>query len=63
MLSGGAGTYGWKEVVAEFTAPAEADRADLGTVLYGTGTAWFDDVSLECLDRSSLSATAGPASR
>ena len=60
MLSGGAGTYGWKEVVAEFTAPAEADRADLGTVLYGTGTAWFDDVSLECLDPARLSATAGP---
>ncbi|MHB9076996.1 MAG: carbohydrate binding domain-containing protein [Pirellulaceae bacterium] len=60
MLSGGAGTQGWKEVVAEFTAPADADLADLGTVLYGTGTAWFDDVSLECLDPARLSATAGP---
>lgn len=60
MLSGGSGTYGWKEVVAEFTAPEDSDRADLGTVLYGTGAAWFDDVSLECLDPSSLSAIAGP---
>jgi hypothetical protein len=47
MLSGGGGTYDWKEVTAEFTAPPEADRADLGTVLRGTGTAWFDDVTLE----------------
>ena len=59
MLSGGEGTYGWKEVVAEFTAPAEADRADLGTVLHGTGSAWFDDVSLECQDPARLTATAG----
>ena len=59
MLSGGGGTYEWREVVAEFTAPAEADRADVGTVLYGTGTAWFDDVSLECLEPPRVSATAG----
>lgn len=59
MLSGGGGTYGWKEVVAEFTAPQEADRADLGTVLRGTGTAWFDDVTLECSEVSRLSARAG----
>ena len=50
MLSAGEGTFGWKEVKTEFTAPKEADRADLGTVLRGTGTAWFDDVSLECLE-------------
>ena len=47
MLNGGPGTYDWKEVTAEFTAPADASLSDLGTVLYGTGTAWFDDVSLE----------------
>jgi len=60
MLSGGDGSFGWKEVVTEFTAPMEADRADLGTVLRGTGTAWFDDVTLECLDPVRLSAAAGP---
>ncbi|MBM4093494.1 MAG: DUF4091 domain-containing protein, partial [Planctomycetes bacterium] len=31
-----------------------------GTVLFGTGTAWFDDISLECLDPARLSAKAGP---
>jgi len=59
MLSGGSGTFGWKEVAAEFTAPPEADRADLGTVLRGTGTAWFDNVTLQCLEPGRLSATAG----
>ena len=59
MLNGGAGTYDWKEVSAEFTAPAEADRADLGTVLRGTGTAWFDNVRLECLEPGKVRAAAG----
>lgn len=50
MLTAGEGTFDWKQVRAEFVAPAEADQADLGTVLRGSGTAWFDDVRLECLD-------------
>lgn len=63
MLSGGAGTYDWKQVSAEFTAPGDADRADLGTVLYGTGTAWFDNVRLELLDSPRLRASAHPVER
>lgn len=63
MLSGGGGTYEWKEVTAEFTAPAHADRADVGTVLRGTGTAWFDDVRLELLDSPRLRASAGQVER
>jgi len=63
MLSGGGGTYDWKEVTAEFTAPVDADKADLGTVLWGTGTAWFDDVSLECADKPAVSATAARPER
>jgi hypothetical protein len=58
MLSGGAGTYDWKEVTAEFAAPTDADRADLGTVLRGTGTAWFDDVTLTLLDKTAPQVTA-----
>ncbi len=49
MLSAGDGTFDWKQVATEFTAPAEADRVSLGTVLRGTGTAWFDNASLQCL--------------
>ncbi|HOJ22410.1 MAG TPA: hypothetical protein PLY56_12840, partial [Armatimonadota bacterium] len=63
MLSGGEGTYDWREVTAEFTAPPEANRASLGTVLRGTGTAWFDDVSLECAEKPRLLARAGKPER
>lgn len=65
MLDGGGGTYDWKQVRAEFTAPGEANLADLGTVLRGTGTAWFDDVELTCLDEvpALLTAQAGPRER
>lgn len=47
MLSAGDGTFDWRQVSAEFTIPAGADRLSLGTVLRGTGTAWFDNVTLE----------------
>ena len=57
MLRGGDGTYGWRKVSTTFTAPEEATRANLGTVLRGTGTAWFDDVTLELLDGRKISAT------
>jgi hypothetical protein len=63
MLSGGDGTYDWKQVAAEFTAPAEADLADLGTVLRGTGTAWFDNVTLERLEPGRLRAEAAAPER
>ncbi|MDR0337793.1 MAG: DUF4091 domain-containing protein [Planctomycetaceae bacterium] len=45
----GNGTFDWREITFEFTAPPEAVSATIGTVLYGTGTAWFDDVSFEKL--------------
>lgn len=54
MLPAGEGTFDWRQVRAEFTAPADATIASLGTVLRGTGTAWFDDVTLDCVDESRL---------
>ena len=63
VITTGGGTFGWKEVRTEFTAPAVADRADIGTVLRGTGTAWFDDAALERLDPGTLRATALPPER
>jgi len=50
VINGGTGTFDWTEIVSEFTAPANADTMTVGTVLYGTGTAWFDSASLERLD-------------
>ncbi len=62
-LRAGDGTFGWKKISHEFTAPAEADRLSLGTVLRGTGTAWFDDVSLTCLEPGRLRAGERPSQR
>jgi hypothetical protein len=63
MLSAGGGTYDWKLVELEFTAPPNATRASVGTVLRGTGTAWFDSVSLECLQHPDLEVMVGNAQR
>lgn len=63
MLMGGGGSYGWKQVEAEFTAPVDATQASLGTVLRGTGTAWFDDATLLCLSPLLLSARASSPER
>ncbi len=57
MLSAGGGSYDWKLVETEFVAPPEANLASVGTVLRGTGTAWFDNVSLECVEPGRLTAT------
>ena len=61
LLKAGEGTFGWKQVTTEFVAPPEASVADLGTALYGTGTAWFDNVQLDCLEPSRVRAVAEKA--
>ena len=50
VLNAGEGTYDWKQIQFRFEAPPDAVSATVGTVLYGTGTAWFDDVSLAAVD-------------
>lgn len=55
-LSAGEGAFDWKPVDVEFTIPAEADRLSLGTVLRGTGTAWFDNAVLQCLSPGGIRA-------
>lgn len=61
MLSGGGGTYDWKEVEASFEAPPEATTLSVGTVLRGTGAAWFDDLRLEPIHAPVLRARARSA--
>lgn len=63
MLSGGDGSYPWKMVRHEFTVPPHADRLSLGTVLRGTGTAWFDLVTLEQLSTGKLRIELGSPER
>jgi hypothetical protein len=43
----GDGTFGWKEMQITFTVPEGATRMATGSVLYGTGTAWYDAFSFE----------------
>ncbi len=50
VANAGGGTYGWRRVTIEFDTPPGSSNVSLGTVLYGTGRAWYDDVSLERLD-------------
>ena len=59
------GTFDWQRTVVEFTAPEGAQSLALGTVLYGTGTAWFDDVQVEALDaaKPTLAAAVGQPER
>ncbi|MBP5620724.1 MAG: carbohydrate binding domain-containing protein, partial [Thermoguttaceae bacterium] len=44
------GDFDWTTVSGEFTAPKSADLLSFGTVLYGTGTAWYDAASLSKID-------------
>jgi hypothetical protein len=53
VLTAGDGTYDWRPVEFTFTVPENGRWATIGTVLYGTGTAWFDDVTLELLSGES----------
>ncbi len=46
-LSAGGGTFEWTQVSLTFTTPVDAVDASVGTMLWGTGTAWFDEVILE----------------
>lgn len=52
VLNAGGGTYDWSSVEFTFTAPENARWATVGTALFGTGTAWFDDASFEHADKT-----------
>lgn len=58
-LAAGSGTFDWKEIVCEFTAPADATYFVIGTILRGTGSAWFDDASLEQLGAPAVAIRCG----
>lgn len=42
--------FDWTRLTEEFVVPENADRLEFGTVLRGTGTAWYDAVSLVRID-------------
>jgi len=63
MAKMGDGTYDWRKATIEFHTPPDAVRLTIGTVLRGTGTAWFDDATLTLLTAKGapLRAVAGTA--
>lgn len=48
-LVAGTGTFEWTKVQFDFEAPVEANLLDVGTVLRGSGVAWFDAAKLTLL--------------
>ncbi len=54
VQSAGEGTYDWRQVEIRFEVPPGGQTATVGTVLYGTGEAWYDDISLEGDDTTPL---------
>ncbi len=59
VFGAGGGSYDWKEVVLDLTAPPGARWITVGTSLRGTGRAWFDDLTIECDQATAPRATAG----
>ena len=57
------GTTQWRAIAIEFTAPPEADSLTIGTVLRGTGTAWFDDVTISGPPIDTVSVAVEPPER
>lgn len=63
-LDAGQGTFDWKQVSVSFLAPTNARTAVIGTVLHGTGVAWFDDAEWVARDApSALRVSVGEKER
>ncbi len=46
--------FGWTELSEIYSVPADANRLEFGTVLRGTGTAWFDAVEIEFVEEEGV---------
>jgi hypothetical protein len=46
VLTSGVGTSGWNRVSVDFVIPPGGKSIDIGTCLFGSGVAFFDDASL-----------------
>jgi len=57
------GTFDWREVSIEFEIPPTGTEFQCGTLLHGSGKAWYDDAKLEEIGGAALRATAGPGER
>ncbi|MBM3500508.1 MAG: hypothetical protein FJX74_17760, partial [Armatimonadetes bacterium] len=57
------GTFDWREVVIEFEVPPTGTEFNCGTLLHGSGTAWFDDARLEALGETTVRISVGATER
>ncbi|MGD8240337.1 MAG: DUF4091 domain-containing protein [Armatimonadota bacterium] len=55
------GTFDWRQVVIDFTVPEGGQRFSCGTLLHGSGVAWYDDASLQTPGGDAVSARVLPA--
>ena len=53
------GSTDWTEVTVEVDVPDQAETLELGAMLVGEGTAWFDDLQLEVTGRGASIVLAG----
>ncbi len=54
MIYSGTGSYDWKKVEYSFTAPEKCDLLTIGTVLRGSGTAWYDAVKFTSIGENNV---------
>lgn len=47
VFHGGSGTFGWKPFEMTVTIPAGCHSMTVGSVLWGTGRAWYDDLKID----------------
>ncbi|MBO7687577.1 MAG: DUF4091 domain-containing protein, partial [Kiritimatiellae bacterium] len=47
VFSAGNGTFGWKKLEMKVTIPPDCTKMTVGSVLRGTGTAWYDAFEIE----------------
>lgn len=59
----GQGTFAWRQIRIAFHAPDDALSMTVGTVLRGTGTAWFDDLQITTDSEDTVTAQVGVPER
>lgn len=57
VVRGFSGTFGWKTLETSMTIPAGCERMTVGSVLWGSGRAWYDDLEVK-VEEAQASAPA-----
>lgn len=60
---GNTGTHDWQQLTATLPVPAGATKARIDLRLFGTGTAWFDDVTMQLVEGTPPAPAGMPGRR